>query len=150
MRKENSPNSTYTKQASTEEKTSASNASTKSTGTSGAENPGMKPLKECKICGYKAYNAIQLQKFKKQYGEIRNMCKKCYNDKHYTRRITYKGKRIYLKENPRTNICQICGRTKQENLGFQMALHHELYIKGNPLDYTVEECLYCHGKEKRR
>lgn len=155
MRKENSQNSTYTRKASTEEKTSVCSASTKSTAISGVENLGMKPLRKCKVCGKEANNALELGLFKRSLEckhKRMNLCNECYEDKYgrnnRERRMSFQGKQIYMPVNMRTNICQICGRTKQENLGFQMAMHHDLYIKGNPLDFTVEECLYCHPKEK--
>jgi len=157
MRKENSPNSMYTPKASMEEKTSAYSASIKSTESSIMGNHGMKPLRKCKVCGKEANNALELGLFKyateSKYNR-QNLCNECYRDKYMKtnneRRISFQGKQVYLPVNMRTNICEVCGATKQQNQGRQMSMHHDLYIKGNPLDYTVEECLKCHGQERKK
>ena len=155
MRQENSPSSTYTPKASTEEKTSACSASTRSTETSIMGNHGTKPLRTCKQCGKEAHHPLDLDEFKysteSKYNR-QNLCNACYDHKYMKknneRRISFKGKQIYIAVNVRVNICEVCGATRQQNQGKQMALHHDHYNKGNPLDYTVEECLVCHGKER--
>jgi len=118
-------------------------------------NLGMKPLRECKVCGKTATNALELEKFKSasecKFGRA-NLCNECYDEKYMKRnnerRISFKGKQVYIAVNVRVNVCEICGAKREENQGKQMAMHHDLYIKGKPLDFTVEECLVCHGKER--
>lgn len=118
-------------------------------------NLGMKPLRKCKVCGKEANNALELEEFKSasecKYKRA-NLCNSCYDAKYMKRnnerRVSFKGKQVYIAVNVRVNVCEICGRKREENLGYQMAMHHDLYIEANPLDFTVEECLYCHPKEK--
>ena len=137
-------NSMSINRVSMEEKTSVLCALPKSMDLSGVDSLGLKLLQKCRICGEEK----ELDKFKKQFGRLSDTCKLCFNERHYSRRITYKGKRIYLEENPRTNVCPICGKTKAENHGNQMSVHHKLYILDKPLAFTAERCMSCHGKER--
>lgn len=84
-------------------------------------------------------------------------CKKCYskmfdNPKYHPitapKRITFKNKRIGLKEDPRYGICQWCGAVKGIDCKIT-AMHHEKYDEDNPQEYTVELCVACHMKTKR-
>jgi len=61
------------------------------------------------------------------------------------RRIMFRGKWIYLKENPRKGICQICGNKSKVT-----HMHHEKYDETDPLRYTVELCISCHSKTGHR
>lgn len=60
------------------------------------------------------------------------------------KRITFKGKRIYLKENPRKGICSICGAIIPEKQERQAPMHHEFYDEKNPASGTGELCDACH------
>lgn len=56
-------------------------------------------------------------------------------------RILFRGKRVYLKENPRKGFCMKCGKTGKTNI------HHEKYDDADPLKYIVELCISCHWYE---
>ena len=144
MSNESLLNSMSISQVSGDEKICVSPASIGSMELSIQGNLGMKPLRVCKRCGKKAYCQEEVKEFKPKG----NLCKVCFNAVHYARRITFKGKRIYIKVNIRTNVCSVCGRTQNENLGLQMSVHHDVYNPENVLDFTREECVYCHGAEK--
>jgi len=106
-------------------------------------------IRHCLNCGSdKTYtygnNYEMWNKYKGGY-----LCKSCHNKiitvpKWSSRRITFKDKRLYVKENPRTGICSNCGSTKDTEI------HHITYDNNNPLMNTVELCSVCHGKETRR
>ena len=57
------------------------------------------------------------------------------------RRIRFKGKRIQLKDNPRTGICKQCDRKGLTHI------HHTQYDEYNPMKYTIELCVSCHAYE---
>ena len=57
------------------------------------------------------------------------------------RRFRFKDKYLRLSKNPRSGVCQQCGR-----IGGKTDIHHEKYDKLNPLAYTIELCAVCHGK----
>ena len=59
--------------------------------------------------------------------------------------VKFKGRPIQLKVNSRTGFCQICGKTEREN-GRQHDMHHDKYVKNDPLAYTTEMCRGCHRK----
>jgi len=65
------------------------------------------------------------------------------------RRLNYKGKQIYLKENPRTGICSSCGKGVGEGIK-KTSIHHIQYHDDNPLKDTIELCSGCHRKETCR
>ena len=60
--------------------------------------------------------------------------------------MRFKRKQVYLKENPRTNVCSECGRRYPEELEKQTALHHDHYDPKNPAANTRELCNSCHSK----
>jgi len=69
------------------------------------------------------------------------------------KRINFKGKRIQLKQTPRTGQCADCNRRVGEEyvnwkgetkILKRTALHHIEYHPDDPLKDTVELCLRCH------
>ncbi len=96
------------------------------------------------------------------------LCKKCYmklvnnpkwqkiHSKIYSPlRITFKGKRIRLKKNPRNGKCVNCensigdefiDRFGNNNLTKQTHMHHEEYHDEDPLKDAKELCNSCHSK----
>lgn len=77
------------------------------------------------------------------------LCSNCYkkifwHPKWDKKRITYKGKRIYLKELPRKNKCESCGKEGYTHI------HHEKYDDENPMNYTKELCPKCHTVETHK
>lgn len=66
-----------------------------------------------------------------------------------TKRIVFKGKRIWLKVYPRTGVCSNCKRKVGEGIK-QTAMHHLQYHPEDPLKDTVELCPSCHDKESWR
>ena len=123
-------------------------------------------LRKCRECGLEAHTTEDLELFPKNklacYGH-RNICKKCFNSqlrdplkyrpardkyskKRNPRRIGFLGKRIQLKDNPRTNICTKCGRGYPGELKTQTVIHHEKYETKNILAHTIELCMSCHNR----
>ena len=124
-------------------------------------------LRKCTDCGFEAHTIEDLEKFSanpaSKYGR-QNICKECYNTRKREywkkpeankrkkrtqrrfnlRRMFFQGKRILLKENPRTNVCEECGCRYPDDLDEQTALHHEVYDPADPLDHTKEVCRSCH------
>lgn len=69
--------------------------------------------------------------------------------------MTFQGKQILLKENPRKGICSKCGNKKGDwYIDYKgrprqiqrIQMHHEKYDKSDPLKHTIELCSSCHGK----
>ena len=124
-------------------------------------------LRKCVDCGLEAYTTEDLEKFSansaSKYGR-QKICKECYNTKKRKywktpeankrkqvtkrrfdlRRIFFQGKRIALKENPRKNICEECGRKYPDELSYQTSVHHVIYDPADPLAHTKELCNSCH------
>jgi hypothetical protein len=62
----------------------------------------------------------------------------------YKQRIKFKGREIFIKNNPRKGIYQQCGKTGYTHL------HHEQYDDNDILKHTIELCPGCHAKESCR
>jgi len=61
-------------------------------------------------------------------------------------RITFRGREIWFKKNPRTGFCAGCGvHYLQTPRKAQHALHHMIYDPDNPAAFTVELCRRCHA-----
>lgn len=81
------------------------------------------------------------------------LCEKC-NNRYYKnrkwhpingpRRISFKGKAIYTKTNPRIGTCTFCKRTIKNGELKRTVMHHIEYDELNPLAHTVELCSRCH------
>lgn len=68
------------------------------------------------------------------------------------RRITYKGKRVYMKKPPRIGVCNLC-RAVVGQVDAQVGedcnitnRHHIQYDDNDPIAYTIESCVRCHRK----
>jgi len=66
------------------------------------------------------------------------------------RRMVFKDKVIMLKENPRIGVCNYCRKSIGNGDIKRTQMHHEEYIESNPLKHTIELCVSCHNKTKRR
>jgi hypothetical protein len=95
------------------------------------------------------------------------LCHKCYNrlisnpksnPKWKPRQLqwTPKGRQIIVKEDPRTGMCQNCGRQigdayvnfwGQIKIIKETHMHHIEYHEDDPLKDTVELCASCHARE---
>lgn len=67
--------------------------------------------------------------------------------KNNPRRLTYKDKKVYLKENPRTGYCS---NPNCSNKGKKLAkthIHHDKYHDDDPTKDTRELCDHCHKLE---
>jgi hypothetical protein len=105
---------------------------------------------KCSHCGKVATNEFELEDFPINRGckdGHSTFCKDCFNKLYNARRMRFLGMQIVLPYNPRLGICQICGKTVEEN-GRQMSMHHDAYNPENVLDFTVEECNECHPRER--
>ena len=69
------------------------------------------------------------------------------NKKNSKPQILFKGKYTRLKENPRTGICQLCGRSVAKGEIKYTNLHHYNYDSKNPLANTIELCVRCHNTQ---
>lgn len=63
------------------------------------------------------------------------------------KQVSFMGKRIRLKFNPRKGVCQECGRSVSKGEIKQTLIHHLKYDTTDPLKHTVELCLSCHFKK---
>lgn len=114
----------------------------------------------CSNCGKKTITTITKRGFPHQrwYNDGKGgfWCNHCYHQATYDsqrevtrvrnwRRLVFKKKTIYLKKNPRTGICSLCGKT-----GKRTHMHHLQYHDDNPLKDTIELCVSCHRKETIR
>ena len=77
--------------------------------------------------------------------EKRREVSRLWGRRNHHKRVGFKGRRVYLRENPRRGICSCCARERQENEP-QFHLHHEVYDSSNPLAHTKELCRSCHAK----
>jgi len=75
---------------------------------------------------------------------------KAQRKKSRVNRVLILGKGVCFKENPRTNVCSICGRRYPEELKRQTSIHHYKYDPENLLAHTVELCTSCHAKDHMR
>ena len=95
---------------------------------------------------------------------IKGNCNKCYHEKwrlknpnkvkelnkkwnpiNNHRRIVFKDKIVYVKNNPRKGICTKCLRKIGEGIK-RTVIHHIQYHKEDPLKDTIELCNSCHNK----
>lgn len=95
-------------------------------------------------------------------------CHKCHNKlflnpecaaRNRIRRLTFKDKRLTLKDAPRKGVCEWCNRkigdeyiawrNKVKTVNFTL-IHHIEYHPEDPLKDTVELCMSCHHKEHWR
>lgn len=65
-------------------------------------------------------------------------------------RIRFKGKYIRLDHNPRIGKCSKCGRTVKSGEIQKTYMHHDKYVKSNPLAHTRELCGRCHRNEHKK
>jgi len=95
-------------------------------------------------------------------------CRKCHNKLFlnpkwhpitHKKRFNFKGKSIYLDENPRKGICSLCKKKigdsyidfdGNEKIIKHTHIHHIQYHDDDPFKDTVELCLSCHMKETWR
>ena len=85
------------------------------------------------------------------------ICSLCYANifiqqkllqKYYRkRRITFRGKRIYLSHHARTGICSICHKSVDNGEIRKTHSHHWVYIIIFPWFGREERCISCHSKE---
>jgi len=66
------------------------------------------------------------------------------------RRISFRGKRILLKENPRKGICSNCGKSVAKGEIKTTNIHHTKYHYDDPLKDTIELCVKCHNIETKK
>jgi hypothetical protein len=140
----------------------------------GNNNSPLRKCQYCGIEAKTESDLEKFTKAKRYLYGRRNICKPCfalmlrtggkYHEKHVnscanwigknkqrhnevmSNRITFKGKRVYLKENPRKGICTDCGAVIAEKQTRQAPMHHEKYIEEKPDDCTVEICDSCHTR----
>jgi hypothetical protein len=55
--------------------------------------------------------------------------------------MKFKDTTIHLQQNPRTGICQACGKATETDM------HHIAYNEHDPLKDAIELCPSCHCKE---
>ncbi len=111
-------------------------------------------LRKCRICGLEAHNEEDLKLFADASDHLyhkQNLCIPCHKQRMKvlsrncnSKRIEFQGKNISFKENPRTNVCSVCGRKYPDELKEQTCIHHTKYDPEHPLDNTVELCRSCH------
>lgn len=128
-------------------------------------------LRKCYVCGLEANKESELELFAQgtkyhKHGR-QNICNECRRkrrrkggmwdvtklesrklraDIHNKKMINFKGKKIYLGFNPRTNVCSVCGKKYPDDLDKQTFLHHTEYDESDPLAHTVEVCGGCHSR----
>jgi hypothetical protein len=69
--------------------------------------------------------------------------------KYNSRQLTFKGKQVYLKENPRKGVCSICNSKVGEGIK-NTSMHHIQYHPEDPLKDTIELCTSCHNKQHKK
>lgn len=94
----------------------------------------------CQICYYREIHYSK-------YGKERDA-------KRHPRRVTFKGKRIYSKEKPRTGYCSHCPNNIFDKSCRRTSMHHLKYNEKDVLENTIELCNSCHAyetwKERRK
>jgi hypothetical protein len=96
------------------------------------------------------------------------LCKRCVNEYvwnpkwkpiHNIRLVTFRQRRILMKENPRTGVCSLCGKKigdeyigskRRKRVVKTTQMHHLANHKDDPLKDTIEVCVSCHMKESYR
>ena len=66
------------------------------------------------------------------------------------RRLSYKGKAVYLTIRPRTGICSSCGKSVHKGEINRTHMHHIQYHDEDVLKDTQELCVNCHRMESER
>lgn len=62
-----------------------------------------------------------------------------------SRKMIFKRKQIYVKENPRIGVCNLCRAVVPFDCKVTN-IHHIAYHEEDPLKDTIELCARCHGK----
>lgn len=60
-----------------------------------------------------------------------------------SRGIIYKGKKVFLGFNPRTQVCSLCRKQGKTEI------HHMKYHDDDPLKDTIELCFNCHREQHK-
>ena len=89
---------------------------------------------------YRKYSE-QIKKYVKNWNTINRDYFLLYRRK----RLTFRGKRIHMKEIVRQGKCVFCKRTIESGQIKTTNLHHLKYDKNNPSWYTIELCPRCHN-----
>jgi hypothetical protein len=115
----------------------------------------------CKRCHNREYSKLvsnpkrdpeKMRQYTRQYN-IKHPEKLKENNK---KRVAFKGKAIYVKENNRKGLCIICkkkigdtyiNRSGQEKIIQLTHTHHKEYHKDDVLKDTIEICNQCHAIE---
>lgn len=136
--------------------------------------PILRRCQYCGLEAYEEIELEKFTKAKRYNYGRRNICKPCfaqllriggkYHEGHVNscinwfnenkqlrieymqKRITFKGKRIRLKKNPRIGICTNCGVLISEKQSRQASMHHEHYDEKHPDDGVIELCDSCHAR----
>ena len=93
--------------------------------------------------------------YRKQWYKYQNgwICSRCRNKllnnpKHnpisHPKRIRYKGKHVYLDQNPRDGYCRTCPNNIHDGSCKRTHIHHIQYHDNDPLKDTIEVCVSCH------
>jgi hypothetical protein len=106
----------------------------------------------CHTKNYRKNNLDSTRAYGRNYWKKNPDKLKAHNDKWNPithaksgpRRIRYKHKRIYLKNNPRTGKCQNCDKKIGEGIKLT-AMHHIRYHDDDALKDTIELCVSCHN-----
>ena len=119
--------------------------------------PRLINIRICSECGsentYLWINKKGYRNFKWYLCNGRVLCHKCRNKI----KIIFRGKAVYLKENPRNGVCSECnkkiGDPFTNNIGKPVKikrthLHHDEYNSDDVLEHTRELCASCHGKKR--
>jgi len=75
---------------------------------------------------------------------------KSKNDRQSPLRISFRGRRILLKSNPRTGVCSNCKSSVAKGEIKQTNIHHTKYHYDDPLKDTIELCVKCHNIETKK
>ena len=96
----------------------------------------------------KIYNARRKKGFNEKYNLI-----------HHPKRILLKNLRLKLDNNPRKGQCEKCGlKIGDEYINYYgkkttiktTNIHHINYHENDPLKDTIELCVPCHNKQRKK
>ena len=83
----------------------------------------------------------------REYNKIHNPIT---NPIYSKRDLTYKDRRIQLKENPRKGYCTWCSNNIHDKSCKRTGMHHIVYVPIFVWFATIELCASCHSKETQR
>lgn len=108
--------------------------------------------KSCRCIECRTANMAYLRAYRASYPEKTRAYGRRYRQRNLEKekardqaRVWPQGRQVRLSHNPRTGVCQRCGRKIGEGIK-RTNMHHERYDPADALAHTIELCVACHNQ----